>query len=186
MTMPVNNISRNKPVKIARTIECDLGPLNTVEDKVAAYQGLALAEKKKFIQAEALAEAEREDAEWQRVCKIPNDASELMVISKLKKLGAYIIAVTQKSPAKYRGVFVNRMQNFCLDALQDMLNANFIHQDCAENKQRREKFQEEAIIKLKMLSYVAMIAENAGRNKNPSVGIIFCGNIRRGCILYAL
>lgn len=56
MTMPVNNISRNKPVKIARTIECDLGPLNTVEDKVAAHQGLALAEKKKFIQAEALEE----------------------------------------------------------------------------------------------------------------------------------
>lgn len=41
-----------------------------------------------------------------------------MVITVVKKLGAYIIAVTEKSPKKFRGVFVVRMQNYCLDTLK--------------------------------------------------------------------
>lgn len=45
------------------------------------------------------------------------NSNDLIVITVVKKLIAYVIAVTEKSPAKYRGVFVNRMQNLGLDAL---------------------------------------------------------------------
>lgn len=51
-----------------------------------------------------------------------------MVITVVKKLGAYIIVVIEKSPVKYRGVFVNWMQK-------------------------------DAIIKLKMLGYISMLAK---------------------------
>ena len=54
------------------------------------------------------------------------------------------------------------MQNFCLDALEDLLKANYIRMDCLENKTKRENLQKEAIVKLKLLGYVAMLAENSG------------------------
>ncbi len=54
------------------------------------------------------------------------------------------------------------MQNYCLDALENVITANFIIQDCEENRNRRERCQSDAIIKLKMLAYVAMIAETVG------------------------
>ena len=54
------------------------------------------------------------------------------------------------------------MQNYCLDALQDMLNANFIRPADAENSRLRAQYQTDAQIKLKMLAYVAMVAQNAG------------------------
>lgn len=106
--------------------------------------------------------AQNIDAQWEGVLKIPMDASELMVITKAKKLGAYVLAVTQKSPAKFRGVFIARLQNFCLDIVADLLGANFIRMDCADNKKRRETLQTDAIVKLKMLGYVALLAQNAG------------------------
>lgn len=106
--------------------------------------------------------AQNIDAQWEGVLKIPMDASELMVITKAKKLGAYVLAVTQKSPAKFRGVFIARLQNFCLDIVADLLGANFIRMDCADNKKRRETLQTDAIVKLKMLGYVALLAQNVG------------------------
>jgi len=84
-----------------------------------------------------------------------------MVVTVVKKLGAYIIAITEKSPAKFRGVFVNRMQNICLETLELLLRANFVRLESEEKKKEREEYQKEAIIKLKMLGYISMIAENA-------------------------
>lgn len=95
------------------------------------------------------------------ISKIPDNANDLIVITVVKKLGMYVIMVTEKSPAKYRGVFVNRMQNYCLENLELLLHANFIKMDTQEAKQQREKNQKEAIIQLKMLGYIAMLAEKA-------------------------
>lgn len=99
--------------------------------------------------------------ELERIEKIPFNANDLMVITVVKKLGAYIIAVTEKSPAKYRGVFVNRMQNLSLEILELLLQANFVRIDSLDNKKKREEYQKDAIIKLKMLGYIAMVAENS-------------------------
>ena len=124
-------------MNIPITVKNEVGMINTVADRVAADEAHATAHDRKLNREVSRQKAETEDAEWKRISKIPESSSDLIVITKVKKLGAYVIAATEKSPAKYRGVFVNRMQNYCLDALQDMLNANFIRPADAENRRLR-------------------------------------------------
>ncbi|MCL2473563.1 MAG: hypothetical protein FWF23_01460 [Alphaproteobacteria bacterium] len=125
------------------------------------YNRLSRSKSLKIPRTIEKAAAEK-DTELERVSKIPEESSDLIVITKTKKLGAYIVVITQKSPARFRSIFVNRMVNLCLEALQDMLRANFIRQDTLENKNKREQYQSEAIVKLKMLGYIALLSENAG------------------------
>jgi len=84
--------------------------------------------------------------------------SELKVITEVKKLTAYVITITEKSPKKFRTVFVVRMQNHCIDTLENLIKANSIRADCSKNKARRAGFQHEAYSTLKTLEYVAFIA----------------------------
>lgn len=42
-----------------------------------------------------------------------------------------------------------------------LLNANFVRFENEENKRERENYQKQAIIKLKMLSYISLVAENS-------------------------
>lgn len=160
--MRYDRLSRNKSLKIPKTIKSEAGQINTMEDLFAVKQAVTMAHNRKFDKDGAGGAAAEKDTELEQISKISEESSDLVVITKIKKLGAYVVAVTQKSPAKFRGVFVNRMQNFCLEALQDVLYANFIRQDSAENKKLREKYQSDAIVKLKMIAYIAMLAENAG------------------------
>lgn len=154
-------VSRDSNLKIPKKIENVSNNVNTVEDKVAVKQAFATAENEKFNK-ESVTEMVLQDKELEQVNKIPYNANDLVVITAVKKLGAYTIAVTEKSPKKFRGVFVNRMQNYCLDTLECLLEANFIRMDGTENKIKREELQKEAIVKLKLLGYVSMVAENSG------------------------
>lgn len=153
-------VSRANNLRISKTLENVGGELNSVEDKVAVKQALATANDEKYNKAKIREEVER-DKELEQVSKIPYNSNDLMVVTVVKKLGAYIIAITEKSPAKFRGVFVNRMQNICLETLELLLRANFVRLESEEKKKEREEYQKEAIIKLKMLGYISMIAENA-------------------------
>ena len=154
-------VSRDNNLKIPKIIDDVNECLNSVDDKVAVKQALATAQDKKFNKKQVTQQVE-EDKELERISKIPSNSNDLIVITVVKKLGAYIIAITEKSPAKYRGVFVNRMQNMCLDTLEILLQANFVRIDSIENKKKREEYQKDAIIKLKMLGYISMVAENSG------------------------
>ncbi len=154
-------VSRDSNLKIPKKIENVIKNVNTIEDKVAVKQAFATAENKKFNKESAI-ESVEQDKELEQVNKIPYNANDLVVITIVKKLGAYTIAVTEKSPKRFRGVFVNRMQNYCLDTLECLLEANFIRMDSTENKIKREELQKEAIVKLKLLGYVSMVAENSG------------------------
>ena len=154
-------VSRDSNLKIPKKLEDVNGKENSVEDKVAVKQAIATAENKKFNKA-SIIESVESDAELEQVSKLPYNANDLMVITVVKKLTAYTIAVTEKSPKKYRGVFVNRMQNYCLDTLECLLEANFTRMDALEKKIKREELQKEAIVKLKLLGYVSMVAENSG------------------------
>ena len=154
-------VSRDNNLKIPKKLEDYNGTENSVEDKIAVKQAIAIAENKRFNKKEFLEKIE-DDNELKNINKLPFNANDLVEITVVKKLGAYIIAVTEKSPKKYRGVFVNRMQNYCLDALENLLEANFIRMDSIENKTQREELQKEAIIKLKLLGYISMVAENSG------------------------
>lgn len=154
-------VSRDSNLKIPKKIENVCNNVNTIEDKVAVKQAFATAENEKFNK-ESITEMVEQDKELEQVNKIPYNANDLVVITAVKKLGAYTIAVTEKSPKKFRGVFVNRMQNYCLDTLECLLEANFIRMETTENKIKREELQKEAIVKLKLLGYVSMVAENSG------------------------
>ena len=50
--------------------------------------------------------------------------NELSVVTKAKDLCNYLITVTEKSPKKFRFVFVNRMQNLALDIIENIYMAN--------------------------------------------------------------
>ena len=154
-------VSRDSNLKIPKKLEDTNGVENNIEDKLAVKQAIATANNKKFNKKSEIEKIE-DDKELEQVNKIPFNANDLMVITVVKKLAAYTIAVTEKSPTKFRGVFVNRMQNYCLDTLECLLEANFIRMDALEKKIKREELQKEAIVKLKLLGYVSMVAESNG------------------------
>lgn len=155
-------VSRNSNLKIPKQIEIHEKNPNSIDDTIAIKKAIATANNEKVNSKVLREDVEAEDKELNIISKIPSNSNDLIVITVVKKLGAYIIAVTEKSPKKFRGVFVNRMQNYCLDTLEFLLEANFIRMDSQINKTKREELQKEAIVKLKLLGYVAMIAENSG------------------------
>ena len=154
-------VSRDSNLKIPKKLEDCNGTENSIEDKVAVKQAIATAENKKFNKKE-IEESVENDNELEKINKLPFNANDLIVITVVKKLAAYIITVTEKSPKKFRGVFVNRMQNYCIDTLECLLEANFIRMDAIEKKIKREELQKQAIVKLKLLGYISMVAENSG------------------------
>jgi len=155
-------VSRDSSLKIPKQIEVYEKSSNSVDDIVAVKKAIATANDEKLNTKKLKEKVELEDKELEAISKIPSNSNDLIVITVVKKLGAYVIAVTEKSPKKFRGVFINRMQNYCLDTLEFLLEANFIRMDSQTNKTKREELQKEAIVKLKLLGYVAMVAENSG------------------------
>lgn len=155
-------VSRNNNLRIPKEIHCSHKYINSTADVIAIKKAFVLATNQKLNEKEIKKTVIEEDKELEGVMKIPSNAHDLIVITVVKKLGAYVIAITEKSPKKFRGVFVNRMQNYCLDSLELLLQANYIRMDSKENKVKREQFQKDAIIKLKLLGYVAMLAESCG------------------------
>ena len=96
-----------------------------------------------------------EHPDVEKETKIPSDSSELIVITKAKKLTAYVITITEKSPKKFRAVFINRMQNYSLDCIENLIEANSIRMDSVKNKERRRECQRIAFLKLKL--YIAIL-----------------------------
>ena len=99
-----------------------------------------------------------ESPDIEKDVKIPTDSSELIVITKCKKLTAYVITITEKSPKRFRAVFVNRMQNYCLDCLESLIEANSLKMDSIKNKEKRRECQHNAFLKLKILGYISFLA----------------------------
>lgn len=154
-------VSRANNLKIPKEIEIVTKQANNIDDTVAIKKGIAMAENKKLNEKKLEEKVEIEDKELKVIEKIPSNSNDLVVITIAKKLCAYVIAITEKSPKKFRGVFVNRMQNYCLDTIEYLLEANFIRMDSAANKVKREHYQTEAIVKLKLLGYIAMVAQSS-------------------------
>lgn len=155
-------VSRENNLRIPKQIEVYEKNSNSINDEVAVKKAIATANDEKINVNQLKEKVELEDKELDIISKMPFNSNDLIVITVVKKLGAYVIAITEKSPKKFRGVFVNRMQNYCLDTLEFLLEANFIRMDSQNNKIKREELQKEAIVKLKLLGYVAMVAENSG------------------------
>ena len=88
--------------------------------------------------------------------------SELVVITCAKKLLSYIVAVTEKAPKKYRFTFVNRMQNYAIEIVEDLFKANNLRTDIKATLAQRKDLQKDAYNKLKMLSYLSYLAFENG------------------------
>lgn len=88
------------------------------------------------------------------------EKSDLAVISAAKDLCAYVMTVTQKSPKNFRYTFVTRMQNLCMDVIENLYRANdtYVTKDTAEEKRARLNFQHKALTNVKLLAYIAMLA----------------------------
>lgn len=155
-------VNRNNNLKIPKQIEIDLNDTNTISDTIETKKAILKADNQKINTEKIKKEVQEDDEALKTISKIPFNANDLIVITIVKKLTAYVITVTEKSPKKFRNVFVVRMQNYCLDTLELLVNANYIRMDSHENKKTRENYQKEAIIKLKLLGYMAMVAENSG------------------------
>ena len=84
---------------------------------------------------------------------MPQKKSELYVLTKAKELSKYVITVTEKSPKKFRFTLVVRLQNYCLDIIENILLANMLHISDA----RRLEKQKEAGRLLELLGYFSML-----------------------------
>lgn len=149
----------NPNLQLQKVISMDENRKESDEDKIATAKGVAKANKSKFDENNVfLAELEEIDKDT----KVRRNSSELFVITKAKKLSAYIITITEKSPKKFRAVFVNRLQNYCLDCLEYLIEANTLRMDNAKNKERRKECQHQAFLKLKLLGYMAFLSLESG------------------------
>ena len=52
--------------------------------------------------------------------------SDLLVITKTRDLANYVFETTHKSPKEYRFSIVSRMQNYVLDAVENLYRANAV------------------------------------------------------------
>ncbi|MGN0974207.1 MAG: four helix bundle protein [Bacilli bacterium] len=154
-------VSRDRNLKIPKNIDIIEQNINNKDDILQIKKTMLKANNQKYKIDNIEKEAEELDQDIKMISKIPFNSNDLIVITVVKKLGAYVITITEKSPKKFRGVFVNRMQNYCLDALEFLIEANYIRMDCTDNKTKRENFQKEAIIKLKLLGYISMLAQTS-------------------------
>lgn len=151
----MDNIGRNRGLQLQMTIPMDKNRKESDEDKIATAKGVAKGNQKKFIEDKVFLQ-ELEDVD--KDTKVRQNSSELLVITKTKKLAAYVITITEKSPKKFRAVFVNRIQNYCLDCLEYLIEANSIRIDSTQNRERRKECQHQAFLKLKLLGYISFLS----------------------------
>lgn len=150
-----NNISRKNGLRIPNMVSNVKNNKESKEDKIEVSKSVSQAHNNKY-KSESDIVIEHPDID--KDTKIPSDSNELIVITKTKKLCAYVITITEKSPKRFRAVFVNRMQNYCLDCLENLIEANSIRMDNAKNKERRRECQRIAFLKLKLLGYISFLA----------------------------
>ena len=87
--------------------------------------------------------------------------SDLLVITKTRNLANYVFTVTHKSPKEYRFSIVSRMQNYVLDAVENLYRANAV-QLTPQTIMNREHYQREAMTAYRLLGTVAQIGSEQG------------------------
>ena len=85
-------VSRSNNLKIPKTLEDVNENLNSIDDKVVVKQVLTTANNQKFDKKKVKDNIEK-DSELEKIEKISFNANDLIVITVVKKLGAYMIAI---------------------------------------------------------------------------------------------
>lgn len=89
--------------------------------------------------------------------------SDLMIITSAKNLARYVITITEGSPKKFRHTFINKMHSYVLAIIENLYFANEVAviANNEENYIKRSGYQKEALVKLKLLDYIALLAYEA-------------------------
>lgn len=82
--------------------------------------------------------------------------STLTVMTKVRELALYIFVICEKSAQKYRLTFVNRLQNYSLDVIENIYVANRLNVI-----EKRREAQEKAKTSLAMVDYFSALALDA-------------------------
>ena len=90
--------------------------------------------------------------------------SDLAVITKAKDLCSYLMAVTDKSPKRFRFTLVAKLQSYALNAIENLYRANevFVKKGDADRAAERLEFQRQAMTEMKLLGYMAQLAMEQG------------------------
>jgi hypothetical protein len=90
--------------------------------------------------------------------------SELSVITKAKDLCGYVMTVTDKSPKRFRFTLVSRLQNYSLEAIENLIRSNevFVAAGDMQSAGQRLAYQRDAMTALKLLSYMSELAMKQG------------------------
>ena len=87
--------------------------------------------------------------------------NELSIMIKSRKLIEYIFTITEKSSKKFRFTITSKLQNVSLSIMEYLIRANEIYikdKTQTESYRKRLEYQREAMIDLKVLDHMAMIA----------------------------
>ena len=103
-----DNIGRKNVLRMPKEISSVERSVESKDDKIEISKVVSNAQNTKY---KGDNEIVLEHPDVEKNTKIPSDSSELIVITKAKKLTAYVITITEKSPKKFRAVFINRMQH---------------------------------------------------------------------------
>ncbi len=155
----IKQIKTRAPFRLKKVYPAVVSNHQSVEEKIAIAETVAQAKGIKFNPKEL---TKNDIPETLEPTKARYDSNELMVITKTKKLLAYILTVMQKSPKYFRQTLVFRIQNYALDALEHIVKANTLKADTQKNKIDRKAYQHQAYVDLKLLEYMSFIALENG------------------------
>lgn len=90
-----------------------------------------------------------------------NHHADLTVIMKAKDLCRYVMTVTQKCPKHYRFTFTTRLQNLCMDIIENLYLANEIYiggDNSGARFRQRLELQQKAMTQTRLLAYFSQLA----------------------------
>ena len=100
------------------------------------------------------------DEELKNLAKTKQEkqTSELKVFIVVRKLLAYTVAATEKSPKKFKASFVDRLRNLCLSANGNLIRANLCRTDDEKRAGERRNYQIKAFEDLKELESLSFLS----------------------------
>ena len=90
--------------------------------------------------------------------KTEKQTSELKVFTVVRKLLAYTVSATEKSPKKFKTSFVDRLRNLILSANGNLIRANLCRTDDEKRRQERKNYQIKAFEDLKELESLSFLS----------------------------
>ena len=90
--------------------------------------------------------------------KTERQTSELKVFTIVRKLIAYVVQATEKSPKKFKASFVDRLRNLVISANGNLVRANLCRTDNEKRLEERKNYQIKAYEDLKEFESLSFLS----------------------------